>query len=28
MILAFLVAGLGILQHLTFNGKLYWFHEL
>ena len=28
MILAFLVAGLGILQHLTFNGKLYWFREL
>jgi O-antigen ligase len=28
MILAFLVAGLGILQHLTFNGKLYWFREM
>ena len=28
MIFAFLVAGLGILQHLTFNGKLYWFREL
>jgi O-antigen ligase len=28
MVLAFLVAGLGILQHLTFNGKLYWFREL
>src|SRR5258708_18858023 len=28
MIFAFLVAGLGILQHLTFNGKLYWFREV
>jgi O-antigen ligase len=28
MILAFLVAGFGILQHLTFNGKLYWFREM
>ena len=28
MMLAFLVAGLGILQHLTFNGKLYWFREM
>ena len=28
MILAFSVAGLGILQHLTFNGKLYWFREM
>jgi O-antigen ligase len=28
MVFAFLVAGLGILQHLTFNGKLYWFREL
>ena len=28
MIFSFLVAGLGILQHLTFNGKLYWFREL
>jgi len=28
MILGFLVAGLGILQHLTFNGKLYWFREM
>ena len=28
IIFAFLVAGLGILQHLTFNGKLYWFREL
>ncbi|HYL84946.1 MAG TPA: O-antigen ligase family protein [Candidatus Angelobacter sp.] len=24
----FLVAVFGILQHLTFNGKLYWFREL
>jgi O-antigen ligase len=28
MIFAFAVAGLGILQHLTFNGKLYWFREM
>jgi len=28
IIFAFLVAGLAILQHLTFNGKLYWFREL
>jgi O-antigen ligase len=28
MIFAFLVAGFGILQHLTFNGELYWFREL
>jgi O-antigen ligase len=28
MILAFFMAGLGILQHLTFNGKLYWFREM
>jgi len=28
MIVAFFVAGLGILQHLTFNGKLYWFREM
>jgi len=28
MILAFAVAGLGILQHLTFNGKLYWVREM
>lgn len=28
MLLAFFVAGLGILQHLTFNGKLYWFREM
>src|SRR5258708_619964 len=25
MIFGFMVAGLGILQHLTFNGKIYWF---
>ena len=28
MVLGFLVAGFGILQHLTFNGKLYWFREM
>src|SRR6266702_8679771 len=28
MIFAFLIAGLGILQHMTFNGKLYWFREM
>jgi O-antigen ligase len=28
MVFAFLVAGLGILQQLTFNGKLYWFREM
>lgn len=28
MLFAFVVAGLGILQHLTFNGKLYWFREM
>jgi len=28
MMLAFAVAGLGILQHLTFNGKLYWVREM
>lgn len=28
MILGFAVSGLGILQHLTFNGKLYWFREM
>jgi O-antigen ligase len=28
MSLAFFVSGLGILQHLTFNGKLYWFREM
>jgi O-antigen ligase len=24
----FLLSGFGILQHLTFNGKLYWFREM
>ncbi|MDP9340076.1 MAG: O-antigen ligase family protein [Acidobacteriota bacterium] len=28
MIFGFLVATFGILQHLTFNGKLYWFREM
>jgi O-antigen ligase len=28
MIFAFLVCGFGILQQLTFNGKLYWFREM
>lgn len=28
MLLGFAVAGLGILQHLTFNGKLYWVREM
>jgi O-antigen ligase len=28
MIFAFAVAVFGILQHLTFNGKLYWFREM
>lgn len=28
MIFGFLVSAFGILQHLTFNGKLYWFREL
>ncbi len=28
MVFGFLVAGFGILQHLTFNGKLYWFREM
>jgi len=28
MLFGFLVAGFGILQHLTFNGKLYWFREM
>ena len=28
VIFGFLVAGFGILQHLTFNGKLYWFREM
>jgi O-antigen ligase len=28
MLFAFLVSGFGILQQLTFNGKLYWFREM
>lgn len=28
MVFGFLVAGFGILQQLTFNGKLYWFREM
>ncbi len=28
MVLAFFTSTFGILQHLTFNGKLYWFREL
>jgi O-antigen ligase len=28
MFFAFLVAIFGVLQHLTFNGKLYWFREM
>ena len=28
MVLGFVVSVFGILQHLTFNGKLYWFREL
>jgi O-antigen ligase len=28
MIFGFLVSVFGILQHLTFNGKLYWFREM
>jgi O-antigen ligase len=28
MLLAFAVSGFGILQHLTFNGKLYWVREM
>jgi O-antigen ligase len=28
MTLGFLVSTFGILQHLTFNGKLYWFREM
>jgi hypothetical protein len=28
MSFGFLVAIFGILQHLTFNGKLYWFREM
>ncbi len=28
MVFGFLVCVFGILQHLTFNGKLYWFREM
>src|SRR5258708_10618481 len=28
MVFGFVVCILGILQHLTFNGKLYWFREM
>lgn len=28
MLFAFLLSGFGILQHLTFNGKLYWFRQM
>src|SRR5262249_51520688 len=28
MVFAFAVSVFGILQHLTFNGKLYWFREM
>jgi O-antigen ligase len=28
MVLGFAVSVFGILQHLTFNGKLYWFREM
>ena len=28
MVFGFIVAIFGILQHLTFNGKLYWFREM
>jgi O-antigen ligase len=28
MLFGFFVAGFGILQHLTFNGKLYWVREM
>ncbi len=28
MIFGFLVADFGVLQYLTFNGKLYWFREM
>lgn len=28
LVFGFLVSALGILQHFTFNGKLYWFREL
>ena len=28
LVFGFLVSALGIVQHFTFNGKLYWFREL
>jgi O-antigen ligase len=28
MVFAFVISIFGILQHLTFNGKLYWFREM
>jgi len=28
MVFGFLICIFGILQHLTFNGKLYWFREM
>jgi len=28
MLFAFFLSGFGILQHLTFNGKLYWIREM
>lgn len=28
MLFGFLVSGFGILQHLTFNGRLYWLREM
>jgi O-antigen ligase len=28
MLFTFFVSGFGILQHLTFNGRLYWFREM
>jgi len=28
MVFGFLISIFGILQHLTFNGKLYWFREM
>ena len=28
MLFGFFVCGFGILQHLTFNGELYWFREM
>src|SRR5258708_23350224 len=28
MVFGFLISIFGVLQHLTFNGKLYWFREM